>query len=430
MNEQMSREEVIKKALEIHKRNLQEQEKKKGSQGASAREYEDLAYCALSLDRGTVVRLLGNPVEIQNKAVPRDPGDPKVFFYSMILGDDGKKFRCIFPDHAENPEWFLWKVHDLVTKSHWDKATKKRVHDFEFEYPDLFFRVRKNNRDHKLENGWYPSRTIAWNVIDRSDTDWHVQNNHTKLLSKKMSPMDEGRAFYEPGVPQITYNNLIEGLVEHYGDYENYDVVIYKQKSSPWYILKHGIYHAMEIGQDEKQFIVDGGLTEAERAYKRYDLDNLYKITSYSKIKSRLGAFIKRVDSAFNTNFYDEIVHLADEEQKQWDEQENPQETTQPPAETQPSTGMVSVEAPVPQEQENIDWEGLANGTFNGKEYLGVPKMTEEEKSQVLKVNHDGSFQYVETYQGKPVQVLKNRQNGFVSPATFHVCPLSGDEWE
>jgi hypothetical protein len=39
-------------------------------------------------------------------------------------------------------------------------------------------------------------------------------------------------------------------------------------------------------------------------------------------------------------------------------------------------------------------WAGLANGTFNGKKYLGVPQMTPEEKALVAGVYEDGSFEW------------------------------------
>ena len=51
----------------------------------------------------------------------------------------------------------------------------------------------------------------------------------------------------------------------------------------------------------------------------------------------------------------------------------------------------------------------------------------------ILGVNDDGSFEYVKEWpvgSGQKCKTMKNTANGFYSPAAFHCCPKSGQEWE
>jgi hypothetical protein len=62
--------------------------------------------------------------------------------------------------------------------------------------------------------------------------------------------------------------------------------------------------------------IVDGEITVEEKAYEMYDLDKLFGVSSYSKIKKNLSGLFKTFDSEFNESLYDELCLLVKEEEK------------------------------------------------------------------------------------------------------------------
>ena len=426
-------DDLFKGASEKRKQNREKESQKKSFSG---RDYENAVYTSLSDVEGKVIRILGNPLLMR-----REPTDPKLSFVSHIVGDNGKKFRCIWPDRSEQPDWILWKVLNTVLENHWenDKDTGKghQVYHHAKTHPECFTRVYKNNSDNKYEKGWYPTAFVNMNVIDREDMEYHAEKKHSKLLSKKAKEIgDSGKFWYDPGVPRTAYNAIWDEVVEYAGNWVNYDVVLRKLKADPWYRAFHGVDDFKKLSEQERSFVVEGPLTEDEKAYELYDLDQLFKITSYMKIKSRLGEFIKKVDIDFKKNFYTELEKLAEQEKAEYEakneqitdnDEEDMEEEQQEETKVRPTrTKATEVKE---EERETIDWDALADGSFNGKEYLGVPKMTEEEKAMVLAVKEDGSFKYVKTYKGEPVELFNNPTTDFHSPGQYHVDPLSGDEF-
>lgn len=452
-------------------RRKREQEKADAaSRGAYSGEYESVSYVALSTDTDRVVRLLGLPI-----ASRQEPSDSKLSYIGMLRADDGKKTRIVFPDHQTNKSWILWRIIDLVLDGKYVGSGDSRHREYTYEksHPECFRRVRWNDNDsNPYENGFYPTSYVNINCIDRSDMEWHRENKHTKLLSKRASKIGDTDSFYfDTGVPVTCYNTIFDEVVEPFGDWEEYDVVIRKLTSTPWYKAYSGTHDFNRLSDVSKTLVVDGPLTEEERSWVRYDLDQLYGITSYSKIKAKLGEFIRKVDVDFKKNFSDELDALVEKEKEQWkaegkdqygrkeepkktetmstadwkrpseehlveDEDlvppapdtQAPVEDNTPPWESRKEEEVQPSPAPVrrPTRKADIDWAGLADGTFNGKKYLGVPKMTDEERDYVLGVRDDGSF----IYKNNPdVTLMENEANGFMSPDFYHVDPLSGQEW-
>ena len=262
-------------------------------------------------------------------------------------------------------------------------------------------------------------------------------------------------------------------MVEWAGDWEEYDVVLKKMSSSPWYKALQATQEYMKLSEPSKAIVVDGPLTAEERAYEMYNLDELFPVTSYRRIKEKLGEFIKKVDVDFKKNFSQELDELVAEEQRRWKEEgknewgfkvekkqvtnsasdiegyrkeehlvEDDELVPSAPATAQapkaeekaPWESAEEEDVPVrtrtavsPAPSAEIDWDALADGTYNGKVYKGVPYMTQEEKDYVLGVNEDGSFLYKKV-QG--VRILRNESSDFRAPEFFHVDPLSGDMFE
>lgn len=437
-----------KDKFEAAKKKRKEQKERESSyEGGGS--FEEVTYTALSPNQDKVIRIVGDPLLMREKGT-----DPKLSMISMILGDNGKKFRCIWPDKSEDSSWILWKIYDKVLSYDWDRNNNVKNFHHVDSHPESFRRVMKNNSDKQYEQGWKPSKVVHINVIDRHDMEWHKENQHLKILSKKASEFGDGRIWFEPGVPEYLYSVIWDDVVEYNGNWANYDVVVRKLSAKPYYSAFHGLDDAKKLNEGTSEFVIDRDLTEEEMSWEGYDFDKIFPITSYSKIKSRLGKFIKKVDLDFDTKFYQELEDLVSIEEKERKEKEPEEKKTTrghsvededdedtsdeeevdldlDPEEEKPAVReRKASRKPAEETSSDVDWDGLIDGSFNGTKYLGVSEMTEEEKSMVVSVNEDGSFEYVKTFDGGKVSLLKNPSSDFISPEQFHIDPLSGELFE
>lgn len=435
------------------KKKREEQKAREANRGTgwnSSESSSNIEYVALQTEGERVIRLTGLPLSMRESGM-----DATKVEIATILGDDGKRFRAIFPDHETHKSYLLWKIYDLVTSGTWKEINGRRVKNYIYEalHPECFKRVMYNdNPENKYEKGWKPSAYVLLNCIDRSDPEWHKEHKHTKVLSKRASENKEtGSFFYDPGIPELCYNQIYDDVVSYYGDWEDYDIVVKKLNVMPYYSAKHGVIESQKISEPSKAIVVEGPLTDEEKAYEKYDFNELFPVTSYRRIKEKLGDFIRKVDIDFKKNFTEELNRLVEEEQKRWAsegrneygyrvdktqvtnsaedisnirEQAVSESDMVPPAESEVKEEPAVRSRVNVAKAQTIDWDALADGSYNGKKYLGVPFMTEEEKNFVLSVREDGSFEYKKV-QG--VSILLNDLSGFKSPEFFHVDPLSGD---
>lgn len=448
-------DESRKAIFEEAKKRREKEKADRAARGNYSGEYESISYVALSQDVDRVVRLLGLPI-----ANRQDPSDPKLSYIGMLRADDGKKTRIIFPDHQSNKSWILWRIIDLVLdgKMVGQGDSRHREYTYENVHPECFKRVRWNDGDASpYENGFYPTAYVNINCIDRSDMEWHKENKHTKLLSKRASKIgDSDNFFFDTGIPVMCYNTIFDEVVEPFGDWEEYDIVIKKLNAQPWYKAYSGTHDFNRLSDVAKALVVDGPLSDEERGWERYDLDALYSVTSYSKIKAKLGEFIRKVDVDFGKHFSEELDSLVEKEKEQWKaegrnqygqkeaktsvmstddwknkekEEEHVVETENlvPPVEDKkeeyPTRGARKEEVPAREPRKaDIDWAGLADGSFNGTKYLGVPEMTDEEREAVVGIREDGSFVYK-----SGLNLCRGTKSDFLSPEFFHVDPLDGE---
>ena len=82
-----------------------EEEKEKDSQRQNF-DFEKITWGAMKNKRLKAIRILGNPSSVRDD----DPTSAKEILYSYILGDDDKKFRCIWPFKDDDETWILWKI--------------------------------------------------------------------------------------------------------------------------------------------------------------------------------------------------------------------------------------------------------------------------------------------------------------------------------
>lgn len=299
-------------------------EEQKNNQNFTPPDYEDIDYASLEVDKVKVFRFVGRPFTVRDSAT-----DPKLVMTSRMVDDKGKLFTCRW---SEDRNWLLWKIYNDVLKYTWDKnainpSTGKpgvKVYVNAIKYPTLFQRVRYNGKDNPnpLERGWNPTTSVMMNCIDREDYAWHAEHKSFKLIAKKANGVEDSAGntttYYEPGIGPTVYDSIIKAVVEEKGDWEDFDIAIKKLDKDPWY----SVYSFFDARKIENELVCDMNgdpLTEEERSWKKFDIDKLTQVTSYRKIKNRLGDFIKQVDGDLKTNYYEQLEKLAAVEQEAWD---------------------------------------------------------------------------------------------------------------
>ncbi len=444
----MGREDLFKKAGNARKDERAAEAEKRNNTGGG---YTEIAYLALIAGKDRVFRVLGNP-----KSNRQDGTDPKsVFISPFMLGDDDKTFRCVWPNKEDEPNWIMYKIMDKVMGYKWNSEKKERDFLHKATHPSIFNRVAKNNKiENPYETGWKPGQIVVANIIDRHDPEYHIENKHTKGISKKVKVSND-TAYYEPGVPITVYNTIWDDVVEFNGDWQNYDVSVKKLTEKPWYKAFHCGNELHKImDPTAKSVIVDGPLTAEELAYEKYDWDKLFPVTAYSKIKKKLGAFIQAVDAAFKTSYYEELLVLveAEKERKKQEKavrdankvEETPATTVEasaPITEVKPAVETVEVKveekvaeptkvAERPTQPRPAATRPVAAKVFDVNalpqtdNLAGFAKLTDAEKACIVGIDQD-TFVYEAS-----LTVYECPECAYPSPGTFATCPSCGNAQE
>ena len=454
--------------------------------------------------RPSLIRILGRPA-LQRK----DPTNAKEIFVSDISYLDKvtslddlptdlstakrRTLRCIWPAQDPDRPSLLWRLHDKVMEYRWDPNIKPkgaRVYFHAEEHAALFNEVAACGKPAaRVINAWFPRRSYLLNVIDREQEAWHKENKSTLLLcAKRNSWVPKGKTEEQVrwtlGIGTTAYNQQIwDQVVDTYGYWDDYDILLWKLSDTPWYMAKHFSVEpekTVKLGMNLTPATLKRAaapITDEEASYDLIDFDASYPITSFRQIHAKLGYVFMMCDRDLGTHFYDELRTLADEESPDQDITEDAEDESSsgtsipgvekewtPPAAkaapAQPKATAPIASAPAqspaapkvdepearapaktarrsddeePEAAPSIPWDKLVDGTYNGVQYLGVAKLTDEEKSMILGVNEDGSFEYVKEWpigSGQKCKTMKNTANQFYSPAAFHCCPKSGQEWE
>ena len=328
----MTKEEQMK-AFQESKQKFQKQlkDEAKKSNGNFTREYEEITYVPFLEKDWQIVRILDGFYTPSDEK--RLPTSPKEILRAYIVNDEG---RGCWINFSSDKKWFLWKVYNKVLQYNWnpnigEKGAKEYV--YQKQYPSLFNQVKYNGKSNPspFENGWYPTKYVVINAIDRKDSAWHKEHKHSKLLSKKQTVKD-GVVYNEPGIPPTVYSEKIfQGVVETYGILDYFDIGVRKVKtlSSGKETTNYEVQHAkfLQDVDDLGKYIINGDLTAEEQAYEKYDLDKLFPIATYHKIKKNLEHFIKDVDNKLGTSFTRELDDLVEEEKVLFDELYGKQES-------------------------------------------------------------------------------------------------------
>lgn len=326
-------------------------------------DYEQPQWVGLQEDQETVLRFVGFPAETR-----RSPYHTKQIFYSQILKDDKKGFiKVIWPQLYEevvgvdgkvfkaelgtpdsiDKSWILYRLYQKATEADFVRYTKSQYPDGKDEkgrtgtyvkkYTDspTYQRIENNKASYSLfAVPFYPSRRFIMPVIDRSDS-WCRDNKHYKLLSSKIStvPRRDGKdgepnIYIDWGITASLYEKIMTHVAAYCGNWELIDYVLKPYKLAGKKTFEYEVKDIDEkVTEYSKQIGKNTPLTDEERAYKAYNLDEAFRYCSYSKLLKNIPDLFKQADIDFHTNFYQELEEKAALEKEEWEKNKKQEES-------------------------------------------------------------------------------------------------------
>jgi len=400
-----------------------------GGSGFSGGNYEKVEWTGLESNKMKLIRAVGGPPDSKV-----DNTTARTARITMIVGDDGKKFRCVLPERADDPDHILWRIIARVNAAEW--VDKKKIFPVEQKHPEIFNIINHNgftpdNKQFIFDRGWTGRQVLIMNVIDREQMDWHREHKHTMLLSRNIGVGQDGTRFPEEGVPSWGFSSLLANLFKYYKSWEKYDIGILRTglKESPYRIINATKYFE-EVPAALQGLVVSDPLSEEEASWERYDLSKLFKITYYTKIYNRLKLTIGRIDAALGTHYLKEMEAKVAEEKVEFDainaaakaaEEAGAPATESAPeapaAQPAPATRAAPVRAAAPK-QEGFDVSKLK----------GWSALSDADRAQVagvvIKDDKVTEIQYKNLAEGS--MLLACPDCTILAPDTMTVCPNCG----
>lgn len=339
----------------LKKRQEQKEEQEQSSnQNWSNFNYEEIETVGLVAQKEIVGRILGNPVETRKL-----PTDPKLILQSQIVKQDKSGYVKInwkmiekSGKYIPDPEWILTEMFNKVNEGRWVKYSEGVLKDengqvYPADYVDskgkngkwikyhtntnVFKAIDGNAKDgEKYPKNFYPSKRVICNWVDRHDS-WCIENNHSKILTAKKTPfeitLEDGSKktiyFQDTGIPAGLYDKIFE----HCSSIGTMDIDLVITKIEKDYKVFDITDFPKYVSEASNKAGKQGKLSEEELAYELYDLDKLYGVSSYRKIKKNLGYLFKMCDLDLGTDFekkLDNLCKIEEEEAKEKQVQDEP----------------------------------------------------------------------------------------------------------
>ena len=415
-------------------------------------DFEPIQWLGLQKNDMVVFRVVGG--------LPFSLGDPtahnttkeqaRLFNFSTVISDKNKMFRLILPPKNIQPDHLIWRIIDRVMEVEW--VNKKKVFVHEFKNPEAFDIVRYNglksdNPRRKFEKGWAGQNVLLMNVIDRQRMEWHRANKHYMLLSKDVNDLGDDKVFAFVGVPYYGfYTAIATQLFKYYGNWNNYDIGVTRkgQMNSPYEIINATAFKEAKLPQLPEslysQVSSSKTLTEEELSWEGYDLNKLFGVTRFSKLKDNLSIKIKKIDSILNTNFYDELMYEVDTEKKKF-EAENPESSKESSIQEPIATSKIAP-IPTPEFKESVKSATKTRGvkseeaTVAWSQYAPLMKgygyLTEDQKKLIkdviVKDNQIVKIEFDESVAKSDLE--KCPQCNIATPSSFDEgCVVCGISW-
>ena len=217
-----------------------------------------------------------------------------------------------------------------------------------------------------------------------------------------------------------------------------------KRKKEPFKVLNGsgfkaaGMIAELEGISDAELGLVstEPGLTAEELTYKSYDLAENYKVSSYTKLFTRLSKQIKAIDADLGTRFYDELKALAEQEKKEReiDAAARKAEAEAAATESAPVESTPVVE-PTPAPQRRVVTTPSSGLTPEKIALLkGWDGLEESEKELIVDValKPDGTLDhvvYADSCGNQYPCPTDQGGCGALSPESFKSCPVCSKRW-
>lgn len=466
-------DDVFKQFVKSQKEKEEAEALKRGGNGGGEYKGEQVKFCAALEGGHIVVRFVGAPPSAAYK-----PGDALIRCISEIKDDAGKKMILVLPERADTLEQdhIMWRIVSKVLEKEY--VNKKRVFINQIEHKTAFDIVSKggwkpeDGNSYLYTKGWNAPEILLVNCLDRTD-NWCKENKHTKVFSKNVYISPE-KGFEKPDIG-VKANGFLSKLIENmgkYGSWSKYDSYVIregdkeKRKKEPFKVINGsgfkaaGMIAELEGITDAELNLIstEPGLTAEELTYKSYDLADCYRVSSYTKLFTRISKQVKAIDADLGTRFYDELKALAEQEKKEREidaaarkaEQEAAgtvgaesasvestpvAETTAPAAQSFDSMTPVADAAPARRVVTDTPAATLAGLTPEKIALLkGWDGLEESEKALITDVvlKADGTVDHVVYADGCGNQYPCPTDQGgcgSLSPESFKSCPVCGKRW-
>lgn len=327
----MTEESKVVNPLEeaLRKREQQKQEQEQSENSGNWGEYESAETLGLEDKKEKVFRILGNPMEVR-----QNPTDPKLILQSSVVKDDRSGYyKLNWPvvekngKYVPDPDWIVTKFYNKVNEGKWEKYPDGQLDHrgkngkyVKYHQNTKIFSVIDNNakEGEKFPKSFFPSKRVVMNVIDRHDS-WCKDNKHSKLLTSKKVPFEitteEGKKtiyFEDTGVPEMVWSAIMDHC-KATGTLD-IDLVVTKKSDDKKYSVFDITDYPKYVTEASFKIGSKDALTEEEKQYELYDLDKLYGVSSYAKVKKVMKAKFALCDSELGTNFVDELERLVKKE--------------------------------------------------------------------------------------------------------------------
>lgn len=401
-------------------------------------QFEEVSWTGLNPNVPKIVRAVGGAPDSNE-----DKGTAVTRRISWIVGDNGKKFRVVFPEKQDDPDHLLWKMIAAINETTY--VNKKKIFIHETKNPELFRMVNKNGLEETdkkamFDSGWLGKTKFIMNVIDREQMKWHREHKHTLLLSKSVTESGD-KVYADEGVPAFGFANLLAtGIFKFYKDWRKYDLGITKTglKETPYRIINATKYKE-EIPEELQALVSDAPwLTEEELSWEVYDLQKLFKYTPMTKIYNNLKLSIQKIDARLGTKF-DKLFKEAVEkeaEAKELAKSGNDDGETTPdngddqswnPENDAKVVAEASAAMDAPKTRERKLTPAPATEGIDTSILKGWAKLNDEEKALITAVKTERG-QVVVSYDTTD-EILKCSKCGVGSPESFGTCPACGLEF-
>jgi len=354
MSEQNTIIDPFQAAFEEQAKMLAEQEASKNNSGYTM-DYEELKWLSLDVNKWIGFRILGIPCEFRTEA-----WHPKMILQSKVLKDNKSGYSKInWPyiqkqgKYVMDPDWILAKLYNKVYDKDWIKYTEADINPKEKIMKGADGRIvnakgyngyyqeknthtqtyqlinfNKKSSEDKSMNNFKPGFRVIMNVISRM-SDWCAINKKTMLLSTNVGTKDivsdKGEkstiSFPQTGISKSMYDEIMYYTKKGNNRWDVDFAILRYQDAQGMY--KNDYTDAKLRDRNDasiRDLLTDKPLTKEELEYEKIDIDKITKITSYQKLlKNHVGLF-KLFDAEFNQSLTQELIFLADEEKKKYDE--------------------------------------------------------------------------------------------------------------